>query len=590
MKVLLKELRKYRWGIFFIVLLTVVQAVADLALPMMLSFIINKGIVFNEITGETSVNMQLIILQGLLMIGFAFLSFIVVLISTKINAKVMSGYGADIRQLVFNKVTTMSMSAYGEFSTATLLTRTNNDVNKVTQALLMILKFGTLTPIMFVVSIVLATTISPVASKVLFIILPIFIIIVAIFLKIAFPIFKMVQKRVDNLTLVLRENLTGVRVIRAFNNEEKEKKRFTEKNKELTNIFLKVCYMLAVLMPFAMVLINFSAIAIVFFTAREASAGTISHEAIGNLTSTIDVMMIILMSLIMFCIVFSQIPQASASVSRINEVMVSSNQKTESNESIQVDFSKNIEIKFDNVSFYYEGAETPTLDKISFDAVAGQTIAIIGGTGCGKSTLINLLPRFSDATDGTIYINGVDIKSISKSDIRSAIGFIPQKAVLFNDTIINNIRYGNVDATRDEVKEACVIAQADDFITAREKGYDDIVEQGGKNLSGGQKQRLCIARALVRKAPIYIFDDSFSALDYKTDKLLREAMKERVKDSIVFVIAQRIGSITGADKIIVLNQGKIAGIGKHSELLDTCSIYKEIALSQISEEELENDR
>ena len=395
------------------------------------------------------------------------------------------------------------------------------------------------------------------------------------------PLFKTVQTKLDRLNLVLRENLTGIRVIRAFNREKQEKVRLQKANKELTDVSIKVNKVMAFLMPVMMLVMNITVVLIIWFGGIRIDGGSMQ---IGDLMAFIQYVMQIMFALVMASMMFIMVPRAAVSANRINEVL--NTKPTSLNEGTKLANKERGTLEFDHVSFSYPGAEESALSNITFQAKSGEITAIIGGTGAGKSTLVNLIPRFYDVTSGTIRVNGVDIRESSQEEVRSKIGFVPQKALLFSGTIKENIRFGKQDATEEEIEHAARIAQAEDFIHKMEEGYDSVISQGGSNVSGGQKQRLSIARALVRKPDIYIFDDSFSALDFKTDANLRAALKDETKNATVVIVAQRVSTVADADQIIVLDKGEIAGIGTHKELLENNDVYREIVESQLSEEEI----
>ena len=417
-------------------------------------------------------------------------------------------------------------------------------------------------------------------------VIPILLVIIFIVSKRAMPLFKLVQEKLDKINLVVREGLTGIRVIRAFNRKKYEDNRFNESNIDLRNTAIKVNKIMAAIMPLMMLIMNMSIISVVWFGSIRIDSGNMQ---VGDLMAFIQYIMQILFSLIMVSMIFVMIPRASASADRINEVLdiIPNMEDGEIDQNIDLNKEKKKGyLEFKDVSFSYADAEQPVIKNISFDTGPNEVTAIIGGTGSGKSTLIKLIPRLYDITEGSILINGVDIRSMTQKELRSKIGIIPQKAVLFSGTIADNIRYGKEDATDEEIKQAAEVSQATEFISTMEDGFDSIIAQGGTNLSGGQKQRLAIARALVRKPEIYIFDDSFSALDFNTDAKLRAALKKEIKGSTFIIVAQRVSTIMNANRILVLDEGKIAGIGRHCELIKSCEIYKEIVSSQLSEEEL----
>ncbi len=445
----------------------------------------------------------------------------------------------------------------------------------------MMLRMMISAPMMCIGGIIMAVSKDAKLSLVIIVVMPILAMAIGIIGKKGMPLFKMMQLKIDKLNLVLRENLTGIRVIRAFNRIDHEKKRFDKANLDLTNTAIKVNKIMAALMPIMMVVLNFTTIAVVWFGGIRIDNGSMQ---VGDLMAFIQYVMQIMFSLIMVSMMFILIPRASASAVRINEVLdtvseINDGDNTKSS-------NKKGYIEFKDVTFNYPGAEKPALSNISFSAKPGETTAIIGGTGSGKSTLISLIPRFYDVSGGSILVNGIDIREMTQEDLRLKVGFVPQKAVLFSGTIADNIRYGKENASYEEVKHAAEIAQASDFISNMKDGFESVISQGGTNVSGGQKQRLSIARALVRRPEIYVFDDSFSALDFKTDAKLRAALKKETGKSTVIIVAQRVSTVMNADRIIVLDDGQIAGIGNHKELLNTCDVYREIVSSQLSEEEL----
>ena len=437
-------------------------------------------------------------------------------------------------------------------------------------------------PFMAIGGIIMAVSKDKKLSIIIVFIMPIIALAMFIIGKKGMPLFKIMQERIDNLNQVLREKLSGIRVIRAFNRVEYEKKRFDAASRELSDNAIRVSRIMAAAMPIMMLLLNFTTIAIIWFGGARIDSGNMQ---VGDLMAFIQYVMQIMFSLIMFSMIFIMLPRASASAARINEVLDSTTAIEDPKEPKDVKTNAG-SVEFKDVTFSYPGAEEPVLSNISFKTEPGDVTAIIGGTGSGKSTIINLVPRFYDIDSGSILLGGVDIRQMRQSDLRSKIGFVSQRAVLFSGTIRDNLQVGKEDATDDEIMHALKIAQASDFVLRMEDGLDSIVAQGGTNLSGGQKQRLSIARALIRRPDLYIFDDSFSALDFKTDARLRLALKEEIEDSSILIIAQRISTVMDADRIIVLNRGRVVGMGRHRQLLETCDVYREIASSQLSEEEL----
>lgn len=440
-------------------------------------------------------------------------------------------------------------------------------------------------PLMGIGGIVMAISMDKRLSIVFLVSLPILVLAVIIISKLIVPLYKSMQMKIDNLNRVSRENLTGIRVIRSFNRVEDERKRFDETNADLTNTAIKANKIMATIMPIMMIVMNLTSVAIIWYGSQRVDIGVLQ---VGEMMAFLQYAMLIMMSLFMISMIFVMVPRAQASAIRINEVLNEKSDILDPIDPVKADEDRPSKgyVKFKEVEFTYPGAEKPALTNISFDAKPGEVTAIIGGTGSGKSTLINLIPRFYDISEGEITIDGIDIRDLTQEDLRAQIGLVPQKALLFTGNIEENIKMGKESANDEEIHQAAKTAQATEFITELKEGFKAHIAQGGSNLSGGQKQRLAIARALVRKPNIYIFDDSFSALDFKTDAKLREALKKETTTSTVLIIAQRISTIMDADKIIVLDHGQIVGIGRHNELLSKCEIYKEIASSQLSEEEL----
>ncbi len=444
-------------------------------------------------------------------------------------------------------------------------------------------------PLMMIGGIVMAVSKAPQLSRLILILMPVLLIAVSVMAYAVMPLFKAMQAKLDKLNLVLRENLTGIRVIRAFNRDEHEQKRFDAANLDLTNTSILVNRLMAIAMPGMTLLLNLASIAIIWFGGQRVAGGSLQ---VGDLMAFLQYMMQIMFSLMMVSMMFVMLPRAMASVNRINAVLEIQPEIADPELGMAVNLAtgsaieKRGYLEFRNVTFSYPGAEVPVLQDISFLASPGEVTAVIGGTGSGKSTLINLIPRFYDVDSGSILVDGVDVRDMTQESLRNKIGYVPQQALLFTGTIASNIRFGKEDATFAEVHKAAETAQALDFISAMPEGFDAPVAQGGVNLSGGQKQRLAIARALVRHPEIYIFDDSFSALDFRTDARLRRALKDETANATMLIVAQRVTTVMDADRIIVLEKGTVAGIGTHKELMETCTVYREIVLSQVSEEEI----
>ncbi|QHT63559.1 ABC transporter ATP-binding protein [Paenibacillus lycopersici] len=572
---LLRMLRPYRLIVFFVLLFVFLQSLSDLYLPTLLSDIVDNGVVKgdNPYIWKIGGFMLFIALAGgLCSIGASYLS-----------AKSSGGFGRDLRSRVFAHVEKYSLHEFDKIGTASLITRTTNDITQVQQVLMMMMRVMVAAPMMCFGGIIMALYKDAHLSLIIIVIVPILALVILTVVSRGVPLFKVMQVKIDKLNLVLRENLTGIRVIRSFNRTKHEQARFNDANLDLTNTAIKVNRIMASLMPIMMLVLNFASLFIVWFGGLRIDHG---HMAVGDLMAFIQYAWQIMFALIFASMMFVMIPRASASASRINEVlnMVPDINDPAGRAAQRADARG--ELAFNNVSFHYPGAEMPALSNISFTAGRGEVTAIIGGTGSGKSTLINLIPRFYDVTDGSITVGGVDIREMTQEELRAGIGLVPQKAVLFTGTIAENIRFGKDDASDEDIRHAAVVAQAYDFVSEMKDGFESPIAQGGTNVSGGQKQRLSIARALVRKPSIYLFDDSFSALDFKTDAKLRAALRSETTDATVLIVAQRVSTVMDADRIIVLDDGQVSAIGTHRELLQSSTVYREIVTSQLSEEEI----
>ncbi|MFC4798934.1 ABC transporter ATP-binding protein [Neobacillus sp. GCM10023253] len=571
---LAKFLKPFQFPVMFVLVLVLLQSLSELYLPTLMADIVDKGVV----TGDTHYIWKI----GGFMLLVAAGGMICSVSASFFSAKAASGFGKLLRSKIFSHVGDFSLQEFDQFGTASLITRTTNDITQIQQVLIMMLRMMVMAPMMCIGGIIMALSKDTKLSLVLAVAIPILIIIILIVQRNAIPLFKAMQVKLDNLNRVLRENLTGIRVIRSFNRIEHEKKRFDEASWDLTQTAIKVNKLMAVMMPTMMIILNLTTVAIIWFGGIRISNG---HMEVGDMMAFIQYAMQIMFSFLMLSMMFVMIPRASVSAVRIIEVLdTTADIKNPSTPLPPV--SNNGEVEFQNVSFSYPGAEMPAISNISFKMRPGEITAIIGGTGSGKSTLINLIPRFYDAGSGKVLVGGIDVRKMTQELLRKKIGFVPQQAVLFTGTISENIRYGKEDASDEEVRHAAEIAQAAEFINEMPEGYNTLIAQGGTNVSGGQKQRLSIARALVRRPEIFIFDDSFSALDFKTDAMLRAALKEQTQQSTVLIVAQRVSTIIDADQIIVLDNGEIAGIGKHKELMETSKVYREIVMSQLSEEEI----
>jgi ATP-binding cassette subfamily B protein len=561
----------------FIILTTVLllgQVLTDLLLPKYMAHIVDEGIARHD----TSV----IFHDGMLMLVVALAGIVCAVTGGFFASKTAVGLGKDMRTNLFQHISRYSLSEFDRFGTASLITRTTNDVQQIQFTVFMALRIMMRSPVMFAGAIAMAVHTDRHLSLILLAILPVVILLIFIVSKKALPLFRAIQKKLDRLNLILRENLIGIRIVRAFSRVGYEKRRFAAANKDLTDTSLRVTRLMAVLGPGMMLTMNVLAIVIVWAATFRIDAGDLQ---IGNMMAFIQYAMQIFMSLMMMTMIFVMLPRAFASGERINEVF--KKQATVTDPIHPASFAGNRGyLVFDDVTFRYQQAENPSVNHVSFAAQPGETIAVIGGTGAGKSTLLDLILRYYDVESGAIRIDGVDIRQLSQENLRTQIAYVPQHAVLFSGSIYDNVRMGKEDATDEEVQHACKIAQASEFIEQMSDGYHSIISQGGKNLSGGQKQRLSIARALVRKPRIYIFDDSFSALDYQTDARLRAALKEETRESTVIVVAQRVSSIMYADSILLMDNGAVIGSGTHQELLKTNEVYKEIVYSQLSESEI----
>lgn len=537
-------------------------------------------------TDMNSLQMNYIFRTGAKMLGIAFVIMIVTIAVGFLAAQLGSLFGMNVREKIFRKVISFSNSEMDKFSTASLITRSTNDIMQVQMVVVMILRMVLYAPIMGIGGIIKVVNTGTGMGWIIVVAVAAIMSLVAILMAVAMPKFKIMQKLVDRLNLVTREILTGLPVIRAFSREEYEVERFDKANSDLMKTQLFTNRVMTIMMPFMTLIMNGISILIIWFGAKGIDNGEMQ---VGDMMAFLTYSMQIVMSFLMLTMISIMLPRAAVSAGRINEVLESEPSVTDKGNAAETGITTG-KVVFDNVSFSYGDSEEQVLHNISFTAEAGETTAIIGSTGSGKTTLINLIPRFFDVTAGKVTIDGTDVRDFTQNYLRESIGLVPQKGVLFSGTISSNLSFGLETATSEQLVEAAEIAQARNFIEEKEDKFESPIAQGGTNVSGGQKQRLSIARAIVKKPKIYIFDDSFSALDYKTDAALRKSLNEKVADSTVIIVAQRISTILNADKIIVLDEGKIAGIGKHEELLENCEIYNQIASSQLSESELKQGR
>ena len=580
-----------KWYFVLLVAVSIIaQCYCQLELPTYMGNI-QKAITMQE-------DMSVIWSTGGIMIGFAFAVFVLAIIQNFYGAYLAAYVGKRLREQVFEKVNSFNLTNYNKFGTSTLITRTTNDVEQVRNFVVMAVRVLFMSPTYMIIAIFKTVTMDATLVSVIAICIPLILVVMIVLLCLASPLFKKVQKQTDDLTVVVRENLTGIRVIRAYCQQDKENEKFDYANTQITKTILKVNRMMTIANPFINVIFNLCYIGIFalgFYLLEGESSTDLSRIStqITNISVVAQYSSQIMMSFLMFTMVFIMVPQAVASLGRINAIMNLESGETIRESSKEFDEElKNSSLKgvieFKDVSFAYPDSNLPCIEHISFKTTPGKTTAIIGSTGSGKSTLINLIPRFYDATEGQILIDGIDVKDVSQKELRKHIGFVPQQALLFKGTIKSNMLFGNNDATDEDINEALNIAQAYRFISKLPDGVDSYVSQGGKNFSGGQKQRLCIARALVKKPEIYVFDDSFSALDFKTDSQLRNALNKSIgEESSVIVVAQRVCSILNADNIIVLNEGKCVGQGTHAELLKSCEVYQDIVRSQLDPEEVD---
>ncbi len=571
---LFRYLKPYKWQALAVVLLTTVQALSQLYLPNLMSDIVNKGVVGKDI--------GLIIQTGLIMLGYTLVVTVCTVLARLYSSKTAVGFAKDIRRDIFKTVEGYSLGEFDKIGTASLITRSTNDVTQIMNVMVMILSMLLAAPITAAGGIVMALQKDAGLSWLIVVIIVLMsAVILAIALKVM-PLFKSLQKKIDRVNLVLRENLMGMRVIRAFNKTEYEQQRFDEANADLTNTSVTAHRWMSLMFPAIMVVLNLATVAVLWFGGHLVDTG---ETQVGDLMAFQQYVMQVMFALIMATMMFVMLPRAQASAERINEIFALESSVKDSTDKAPVTTLKG-QVEFKNVGFSYHGAQEPAISGISFTAKPGEVTAIIGSTGSGKSTLVKLIPRFYDTGEGQVLVDGVDVKDYPQEALRQIIGFVPQKVSLVSGTIAGNIRYGKEDATDEEIRAALHTAQAEEFVSGLEEGIEAPVAQDGTNFSGGQKQRLSIARALVRKPEVYIFDDSFSALDFKTDAKLRQALADETTDATVIIVAQRVSTVMNADNIIVLDEGKVAGQGRHKQLMGGCETYREIVSSQLGQEEL----
>jgi ATP-binding cassette subfamily B multidrug efflux pump len=573
-KLLLKYLRPYRASLAIVFVLVSVQALTNLYLPSLNADIINNGVIKND-TGY-------IIRTGGFMLLVTVLTGLCAIVAVYFGARTAMSFGRDVRSAIFRQVMGFSQKETNIFGTPTLITRNTNDVQQVQMVLVMMFNIMIMAPIMMVGGIIMALREDVPLSGLLLVIIPLVIVVIGTLAYIALPLFRSMQKRTDRINQVMREFLSGVRVIRAFVRTDHEEVRFNQANQELTDTALRVNRLFAVMIPFLFAIMSLSSVAIVWFGGMRVDSGGMQ---IGNLTAFLQYVTLVLFSVMMAALIFVMVPRAAAAAERIQQVLETEADLCDPDLPTEIPDPHGV-VEFRDVEFRYPGAEHPVLCGISFTAKPGQVTAIVGGTGSGKTTLVNLIPRFYDVTSGSVTVDGVDVRNMRQEDLWHIVGFVPQKAFLFSGTVASNLRYGDESADDEALWKALTVAQARPFVSEMDGELEAPIDQGGTNVSGGQRQRLAIARALVKRPKVYVFDDSFSALDFKTDSQLRAALKYETLDATVMIVAQRVGTVLHADQIIVLDSGEIVGIGTHAELMETCETYQEIVYSQLTREEV----
>jgi ATP-binding cassette subfamily B protein len=566
-------LHPYRQVVGLIVVLQLIQTLAGLYLPSLNADIIDNGV----ITGNTGYIMRV----GGLMLAVSLVQIACSIAAVYFGARTAMALGRDIRSGVFHRVQDFSAQEVGHFGTPSLITRTTNDVQQVQMLILLTFTLMVSAPIMCVGGVLMALNQDVPLSSLLLIIVPVLGISVSLIIMRMRPIFRLVQTRIDRINRVLREQITGIRVIRAFVRDDAERERFGEANKELFDVSLAVGRLMALMFPTVMLIVNLSSVAVLWFGGQRIASGGMQ---VGALTAFLSYLLQILMAIMMATFMFVLVPRAEVCAERIQEVLDTDSSVVPAKQPTRIGARRG-HLELRDVGFHYPGAETPVLTDINLVARPGEITAVIGSTGAGKTTLINLIPRLFDATGGTVLVDGIDVRELDEDDLSRAVGLVPQKPYLFSGTVASNLRYGKPDATEEELWHALEIAQARDFVAAMSEGLDGKIAQGGTNVSGGQRQRLAIARMLVHKPEIYLFDDSFSALDYATDARLRAALAKETQNATVVIVAQRVSTIRNADRILVLDAGRLVGSGTHSELMDSNETYREIVLSQLTEQE-----
>jgi len=572
---LFRLLAPYRRSVALVLVLALAQSIGSLLLPRLMADIVDHGIVRGD--------QREIFEIGGVMLLMSVIATLCAIAGSYYSAKVATGFGRSLRGAIFARAEHFSIHQFDRFGAASLVTRTTNDTTQVQQMLIMMLLMVIAAPMMAIGGVILALSQDAQLAWVLIAVMPVMAVIFALIMRGAVPLSTAMQDKIDRLNLVLGEGLSGVRVIRAFDRGAQQRTRFDHANLDLTNTAVSVNRLIAILMPALILMLNLTSIAILWVGSHRIEAGVMQ---VGAMIASLQYAMQILFSVFMVTAMFVMLPRASASAKRINEVLDLPPEIVDPPTPAQVSPATRGHIEFRDVTFQYPGAEEPALTGVSFTAHPGEVTAIVGGTGSGKTTLAGLIPRFYDVNGGRVLLDGVDVRDMTQADLRSRIGFVPQTATLFTGTVTANICYGREHASEDEVRHAATVAQALDFIEAMPERFASPIAQGGLNLSGGQKQRLAIARAIVRKPDVYVFDDSFSALDFTTDAKLRAALRNETAAATVFVVAQRISTVMTADRIIVLDEGRVVGIGRHDELLERSAVYREIVESQVSLDEV----
>jgi ATP-binding cassette, subfamily B, multidrug efflux pump len=572
---LLRFLRPYPGPVTLVLVLALANSLGSLLLPRLMSDIVDKGIIPGD--------QRAILMIGGLMLLMSIVASLCAIIGSFYSAKVATGFGRLLRGAIFARSSHLSVHQFARFGAASLVTRTTNDTTQVQQMLIMMLMMAIAAPMMAIGGVILALSQDAQLAWVLLAVMPVMAVIFWLIMRKSVPLSTAMQSKIDRLNLVLGEGLGGVRVIRAFDRGVWQRRRFDAANLDLTDTAIAVNRLMAALMPALILMLNFTSLAIIWVGSHRIEAGVMQ---VGEMIASLQYAMQILFAVFMVTAMFVMLPRAAASAARINEVLELEPEIVDPAALVRSSSAPRGQVEFQNVTFQYPGAEEPALTGVSFTAHPGEVTAIVGGTGSGKSTLVGLIPRFYDVNGGRVLLDGADVRDLTQSELRARIGFVPQQATLFTGTVAANIRYGRQDAADEEVRRAAAIAQALDFVEAMPQQFESPIAQAGINLSGGQKQRLAIARAIVRRPDVYVFDDSFSALDFATDARLRAALREETAGAAVFVVAQRISTVINADRIIVLDEGRVVGIGTHRELLERSEVYREIVASQVSLDEV----